>query len=486
MSLLFTAVAILALGAATTLYVRQLNRSHARLLASLETELAGRRKVEDALRASEGFYHSLVENVPQVIFRKDLEGRFTFVNQKLCGELGRPLAEIVGRTDFDFFPAPLAEKYRRDDAHVVATGEAFEAVEEYASSHGETLYVHVIKTPLRDPSGATIGVQGIFWDVTERKRAEELLVRQNEQLRELAASEQRAHAELKTAQSRLVESEKLASLGQMVAGVAHEINNPVAFVSNNVAVLQRDLGDMRDLLALYEEARDLVAAGSPDLYARIAALRDQVDIDYVMENIDGLLRRSRDGLGRIQQIVKDLRAFARLDEGEFNDADLNEGVESTVTIIRGYGRRKHVEIETDLAPLPPVYCHAAKINQVVMNLLTNAIDACPEGGLVTVRTAIDGAGVRVEVADTGAGIEPAIRDRIFDPFFTTKPIGQGTGLGLSISYGIVQTHGGSIEVDSEPGRGTRFTIRLPNRADARAAPEPAAAAAAAGAAAAAP
>jgi PAS domain S-box-containing protein len=460
--LLFAAIGGLAL-LASALYVHQLNKSHRRLLADLENELAERRRVEEALRASEGFHHSLVESLPQSILRKDREGRFTFGNQKFCNALGLPLEEVIGKTDFEFFPQALAEKYRHDDRRVLETGDVFETIEEHVTTHGEKLYVHVIKTPLRDAQGAILGVQGIFWDVTERKRAEEQLVTQNVRLQEMARSEHQAHADLKQAQSRMVQSEKLASLGQMVAGVAHEINNPVAFVSNNVAVLERDVGEMRDLLAMYVEADDLIARERPGLLGRISAFRERVDMTYTLENIRGLLARSRDGLNRIQQIVGHLRLFARLEEGQVNEADINGGIESTVAIIRNIARKKQVQLEMDLGELPHVTCYAAKINQVLMNLLTNAIDACDEGRTVTVRTRAGADGVRIEVADNGCGIAPEHRDRIFDPFFTTKPVGQGTGLGLSISYGIIQDHGGTIEVDSTVGQGTCFTIHLPLR-----------------------
>ena len=261
----------------------------------------------------------------------------------------------------------------------------------------------------------------------------------------------------------MVQSEKLASLGQMVAGVAHEINNPLSFVGNNIAVLQRDLTDLRDLLLLYQEADPVIAAGRPELLSRIEQFREVADIQYTVTNLQGLLARSREGLKRIQQIVKDLRLFARIDEGDRNEADLNSGIESTATIIHGHAHKKGVKLTLDLGPLPPVDCYPARINQVFMNLLSNAIDATPEGGTVTVRTRAEGTKVRVEVIDTGTGIPDAVREKIFDPFFTTKPVGQGTGLGLSISYGIVHDHGGTIEVTSEVGRGTTFTVVLPLR-----------------------
>ena len=447
------------------IYVRQLNDRHAVLLEHLRSELAERRKAEDALRDSEGFYHSLVESLPAAILRKNTSGEFTFGNQKFYAALDiQHNDQLVGKTDLDFFPKALAEKYRADDRRVIEQDAPLEAVEEHVNPHGEKLYVQVIKTPLRDSMGTIVGVQGIFWDVTARKRAEEQLVSQNIRLQEMAESERQAHAALKQAQSQLVQQEKLASLGLIVAGVAHEVNNPVAFVTNNVVVLGRDVGEMRDLIALYEQAEDVIARENPALAEQIREFRDRVDMSYTLANIQGLLLRSRDGLKRIQQIVSHLRLFAHLDEGEINEADLNDGIESTAAIIEGNARRKHVKLVRELSPVPMVTCHAAKINQVVLNLLTNAIDATPEGGTVTIRSAAEEHGVRIEVADTGCGIDPAVKDRIFDPFFTTKPIGSGTGLGLSISYGIVKDHGGTIEVESTPGAGARFIVRLPWKA----------------------
>jgi two-component system NtrC family sensor kinase len=196
-----------------------------------------------------------------------------------------------------------------------------------------------------------------------------------------------------------------------------------------------------------------------------------------MNNLDELLVRSRDGLRRIKQIVDDLRHFARLDDADLHDADLNAGIESTINIVQGKAKSRRVRIDKQLGELPQVACYPAKVNQVIMNLLTNAIDASPEGGVVTVRTSLvagSGGGeqpaadkpsnepaARIEVIDEGPGIPPAIRPRIFDPFFTTKPPGHGTGLGLSISYGIVQDHGGTIDTESTPGKGATFVVTLP-------------------------
>jgi PAS domain S-box-containing protein len=454
-----TAVALMV--AATIVVFLGFTWGNAGLIDRTEDE---RVQANQALRESEVFYHSLVETLPQNILRKDRDGRFTFVNRRFCETVGRPFEEIVGRTDFDLFPAPLAEKYRADDQAVMESENAFEVVEEHVTPDGQTHYVQVIKIPLRDAAGQVIGVQGIFWDVTERRRTEVRLREQNEQLLTLAASERRAYEELKSAQSRMVQAAKLAGLGEMVAGVAHEINNPLSYVGNNVAVLQRDLAEIRELIALYRELESRLAQVDPQGLAGIREYCERTDMEYTLENLEGLLERTREGLRRIQRIVGDLRIFARLDEGEVGEVDLNAGIESTISIVLGNAKKKHVSVDVDLAPLPLVPCFGAKINQVVMNLISNAIDACDEGGHISIRTRVEDEGVRIEVEDDGCGIPPEVRERIFDPFFTTKPVGVGTGLGLSISYGIVQDHGGTIEVDSPPGSGTKFVVHLPRDA----------------------
>jgi signal transduction histidine kinase len=235
--------------------------------------------------------------------------------------------------------------------------------------------------------------------------------------------------------AQLVEHERvqrdleLARLAQLVAGVAHEVNNPLSFVTNNLAVIGRDLD----------------AVGDPETRSDLAEL----------------VSRSRDGLKRIEQLVKDLRDFARLDQSAWDEADVGAGIGSVLSVIRGRADRQGVRLAADVAPLPRVWCHAAKINQVIFHLVANAIDASPAGAQVTVRAQPAAGGVEIAVIDCGRGIDSAIRDKVFDPFFTTKPLGQGMGLGLSISYGIVQLHGGTIDFDSTPGQGTCFHVRLP-------------------------
>jgi PAS domain S-box-containing protein len=314
---------------------------------------------------------------------------------------------------------------------------------------------------IRDEQGNPYRMAGSHTDITERKEFESKLADQNQLLERAMAAERQTNETLKRAQAMMVENEKMAGLGHMVAGVAHEINNPLAFITNNVAILQRDFNEICQLVRLYESAGPTIAREAPDLDRQIVLLRRHIDMDDTLKSLPDLVCRTAEGLKRIRQIVGDLRVFARLDEGEVNEADLNAGIKSTVTIIQGHARNKDVGLDLQLAPLPPVTCHAARVNQVVMNLLSNAIDACDRGGKVTVRTAAENGQVRIDVIDNGQGISPAIRGRIFDPFFTTKPIGKGTGLGLSISYAIVHDHGGTIEVASTPGKGSRFTVNFP-------------------------
>ncbi len=436
---------------------------HSHLSSDLEQSLEGRERAEIALHQAEVFYHSLVETIPQMITCKDLDGKIIFANQKFCDTLGLPHSQIEGKTDFDFYPRELAEKYRADDRSVIESGKVLDVVEENVSRTGEKIYVQVMKAPLRDRERNPIGIQLIFWDVTERMQSEEKLKQQNMALQELARSEREAHQALKSAQSRMVQTEKLASLGQLVAGVAHEINNPLAFVSNNIAVLERDLADMIRLIKLYRELAASGASDQPEIRSQIDQIAGDLDLDYAIESLPQLITRTREGLRRIERIVKDLRLFARVDEGEWNEVDLNPGIESSVNMVRGYARKNQVQLEMDLGALTLVRCKGAKIHQVIVNLLMNAIDACSANGTVTVRTGVDAEKqqVWVEVADTGTGMDAKTLDRIFDPFFTTKPVGQGTGLGLSISYGIVDEHDGTIDVQSTPGVGSTFTMRIP-------------------------
>lgn len=270
---------------------------------------------------------------------------------------------------------------------------------------------------------------------------------------------------LEAAQNQLLQKEKLASIGQLAAGVAHEINNPIGFVSSNVTVLGEYLADLLAVLDAYASAETLIAR-DPQALAAIHRVRQERDLDFVREDSQKLLAESRDGLLRVKQIVQNLKDFSRVDQAEWQLADLHQGLNSTLNVVASELLSK-AEVVRAYGDLPPLLCNPGQLNQVFMNLLVNAAQAIETQGTITLRTgrqsAADGEGDWgwVEVQDSGAGIAPEHLSRIFEPFFTTKPVGSGTGLGLSLSYGIVNKHGGRIEVASERGKGTCFRIWLP-------------------------
>ena len=279
------------------------------------------------------------------------------------------------------------------------------------------------------------------------------LIKANRDLKEV-------NSKLSDAQSKLIQSEKLASIGQLAAGVAHEINNPIGFIFSNFGTLEQYLEDLFQMLDAYEQAEASVSDGAA--LARIRSLKADLDIDYLKEDIPNLMRESRDGIQRVRKIVQDLKDFSRVDaRQEWESVDLHADIDSTLNIVNNEIKYK-ADVVKHYGALPEVQCLPSELNQVFMNLLVNAAHAITaERGTITISTGVDGPNVWVEVADTGAGIAQENLKRIFDPFFTTKPVGKGTGLGLSLSYGIVQKHSGRMEVHSELGVGTRFRVTLP-------------------------
>jgi signal transduction histidine kinase len=292
-------------------------------------------------------------------------------------------------------------------------------------------------------------------------------LRAGERIIELERTLEAQNRALREAQAALVQSEKLASLGQLAAGIAHEINNPISYVANNLAVIRRDVPAALEVLDRYRAADERLRGMDPELVAEVERLAEVIDLPYIRDSLPRLFERSLDGLKRVRDIVRNLQDFARLDEADFKEADLNADLLATLEILGHEIRKNAIQTRTRFAALPPVLCHPGKINQVFLNVLLNAIQASEPGGIIEVRTRVDEpppeGGVVVEIQDNGCGIKPEHRPHIFDPFFTTKPVGQGTGLGLSVGYGIIRDHGGSIEVESEVGRSTLFRIRLPLR-----------------------
>jgi two-component system NtrC family sensor kinase len=264
-------------------------------------------------------------------------------------------------------------------------------------------------------------------------------------------------AELERLQAQVTQTEKMASLGQLAAGIAHELNNPAGFIYSNIDLLKNYVDRLERYLAAVDK-EDL----PPEAAARVNEIRKQIDYDNIVADLSSILTDCYIGAERIRDVVQNLRLFSRLDEADFKRVDLNEGIESTVRLLSLYYKDGRISLCRDYGELPQVNCYAALLNQVWMNLLMNAAQAIGQSpGEVRIKTRCEGNTVVASFSDTGCGIAPDNVKRIFDPFFTTKPVGEGTGLGLSISHSIIQRHGGKIEVKSVSGKGTTFTISIP-------------------------
>ena len=295
--------------------------------------------------------------------------------------------------------------------------------------------------------------------VRDARRYKRDLERSNAELRE-------TNARLERLQAQIVQSEKMASLGQLAAGIAHELNNPSGFIYGNMQMLGECVQGLERLLAFYEGVRL-----APEEEAAARALKEEVDYEQTLGDLHSIVADCREGAERIRDVVQNLRTFSRLDEAEYKKVDIHDGIESTLRLLSRYFSSGTITLRRRYGQLPPVDCYAGQLNQVWMNLLANAAHAVKGGGSVSVETESRGDSVVVRISDTGCGIAPENLPRIFDPFFTTKPVGEGTGLGLSVTYGIVERHGGRIDVESRPGEGTIFTILVPVDAGRRAVQE---------------
>jgi signal transduction histidine kinase len=300
-----------------------------------------------------------------------------------------------------------------------------------------------------------LALQRLEEDIRKREAAEAELTRRNNELTEL-------NVRLSMAQEQLMQSEKLASIGQLAAGVAHEINNPIGYVFSNFETLGTYIARMLSMLEAYQQAEASIADSA--VREKMRSLREEMDMEFLVEDIPLMMAESREGITRVRKIVQDLKDFSRVDANqEWQWADLHAGIDSTLNIVSNEVKYK-ADVVKQYGDIPEIECQPSHINQVIMNIVVNGAHAISgERGVITIRTGREGEQVWIEIADTGVGIPKEIQSRIFDPFFTTKQIGSGTGLGLSLSYGIIQKHNGQIEVHSEPGQGTTFRITLPIR-----------------------
>jgi signal transduction histidine kinase len=276
----------------------------------------------------------------------------------------------------------------------------------------------------------------------------------------------RGKQQLQRLQAQIVQNEKMASIGQLAAGIAHELNNPVGFLYGNLDLLGSCVNDLARVVRFYEHVEL-----PPDIAQAADSFKEQIGYQRTVSDLDSIIADCREGAERVRDIVQNLRTFSRLDEAELKPTDIHEGIESTLRILSRYFSVGTIELVRDFGELPAIEAYSAKLNQVWMNLLVNAAQAVGSNpGTVTISTRATDDKVYVAISDTGCGIDPAVAGRIFDPFFTTKSVGEGTGLGLSISFGIIEDHGGTIKVESKPGVGTTFTVellqRLPQKHDA--------------------
>ncbi|WP_265949892.1 ATP-binding protein [Dechloromonas sp. A34] len=430
----------------------------------------------EAKRHMELFLAQIVDGDPVPTFVINAEHKVTHWNKACAAITGTPAALVVGTSRHwaPFYPnerpimADLIVSSDLERLETLYTGifrrspvipDAYEAEAFFPHFVDGGRWLFFTAAPLRDASGRVIGAIETLQDVTDRHKAEEGLREHQVQLEELVA--QRT-AQLSNVKEQLVQSEKLASIGQLAAGVAHEINNPIGFVHSNIGVLENYLGNLFGMLEAYEAAESAIT--DPAVVVRLKALREKIDLPFLKEDIPQLMVESKDGISRVKKIIQDLKDFSRVDcTQEWQFANLHQGIDSTVNIVANEVRYK-ADVVKEYGQLPDVECLVAQLNQVFMNLLVNAAHAMGEQrGTITIRTGTAGDKVWLEFSDTGSGIPEGIRQKIFDPFFTTKPVGKGTGLGLSLSYGIIQKHNGQIEVQSEVGKGTTFRITLPVR-----------------------
>lgn len=438
--------------------LRQVGQSFNTMADGFGALLDARRQVEETLNR----FKSTLDQTHDCVFMFSPDSlKFSYANRGATLQVGYTAEELLDMTPLDIKPDFDAASFARLIAPLLAgtqPGITFETVHRHKDGHLIPVEV-ALQLIGRGESDARF--IAIVRDITERRRAASELERNYEELKAL-------NAKLHETQDHLLQSEKMASIGQLAAGVAHEINNPIGYVNSNLGTLEKYVQDALDMISAYEEAEDSISDAG--VRERLRAARKALDIDFLKEDLHALMAESKDGITRVKRIVQDLKDFSRVDAtDEWQLANLHAGLDSTLNIVNNELKYKATVVK-EYGRLPEVECQLSKLNQVFMNLLVNASHAIEERGTITIRTGTQDGGVFVEIADTGHGIAPENLRRIFDPFFTTKPVGKGTGLGLSLSYSIIQKHQGRIEVGSEVGKGTTFRIWLPTTHD-KAAPD---------------
>lgn len=422
-----------------------------------------RKKSEEALRESRGKLNAMLESIndPMVMVDKDLN--IIWSNEaikRLSGEdpTGKKCYQIYHGKDkpCEANPCVALQSFRDGNPH---DGDVV-----VVDKEDQTRYFHfTANVALRDKDGQPAAVIEIARDITDRKTAEII--------KAAYVQVEQANRELKEMQSQLVQNEKLASIGQFAAGVAHEMNTPVGFVACNFETLDGYMKKICALMAAYDElvkqAEAADTAARLETVHRIKELKEKMRLDFILKDLKGLFDDSREGLDRVTKIIQNLRDFSRVDQaGDFSEYDINEGIKATLTVARNE-IKYDADLKTEFGDIPHVFCNPGQINQVILNIVVNAAQAIKSQqrqtkGLITIRTYQADADIVCQIEDDGPGIPPENLRKVFDPFFTTKPAGKGTGLGLSVSHDIiVNKHKGQLSVESEVNQGTLFTIRVP-------------------------
>jgi PAS domain S-box-containing protein len=407
------------------------------------------RKLAEA--ASDEKLRGLFELSPLGIALTDMQGHYIEFNEAFRRICGYPADELRTLDYWTLTPKRFEADEARQLKSLELTGRYGPYEKEYQRKDGSLVPIQLSGMLITGSDGGKY-IWSIVEDITERKRLESEMAKRIEELNAL-------NARLAEAQTQLLQAEKMAAVGQLAAGVAHEINNPVGFINSNLGSLKKYTTSFLQLVDAYRHVADVCPPEHPALL-RVNQLCDEIDINFIRDDAFSLLSESSEGLQRIKHIVADLKDFSRVGETKWQLADVHKCLDSTLNVISSEITSK-TSIVKEYGVLPEIMCMPFQLNQVFMNLLLNAAHAIKERGTIILRTGREAETVWIEMEDNGIGISAENLKRIFDPFFTTKAVGAGTGLGLSVAYGIVQQHQGRIEVRSEPGKGTVFRVILP-------------------------
>ena len=422
-------------------------------------DITPRKKAEMALRESEERFRLISENVADLILVIDRAGICQYASAS-CRREGLGVDDVTGTDLFAYIHPDDRERMQRRLEHIFADHESQSVGFRLRATGGTWRHKEAAMSVLDIESGGRI--VAVMRDVTDRNTQEKERLYLQNQIRQRNIELEKTLEDMKQMQAGLVQSEKMASIGQLTAGIAHEINNPLAFVSSNLNRFKEYFDEVLTLVKKWAPVRDEISR-DPRYAALAGTLKEAeeaADLQFVIEDFSTLMKHTTDGTDRIRSIVERLRGFTHLANSGFEEADINAAIDDSLNLTWNELKYK-ATIQKDFGVLPAVECNIGEIKQVLVNLLVNAAHAIPDKGTITIRTRLDDAGVVIDIEDTGSGIPQANLRRIFDPFFTTKPVGKGTGLGLWISTTIVQRHRGTLSAHSEPGCGTRMTIELP-------------------------